>query len=354
MDNLFKPVIFIGKPESVELFKLLNSDDIIKKDFLPSMLVELALNKFPSLNKNDSEEVEKQVDRLKLEDENRCHGNWIYFPWRRELIRILGKSDFIFLRTCRNHFKVLQHEEELLSKKSIGIVGLSVGYSVLMAISLERIVEKIRIADFDLIELSNLNRIYQPLCNLGLNKSVSAARAVYELDPYMDIEIFSEGLSNEPNSIKNFISGVDGSNLDLIVDECDSGRIKLELRKAARELRIPLLMETSDRSVLDIERYDLDGNYPLLHGMLEPYTSDIDFSEEKSREILFSSIDFSKVSKRGLESMNEIGKQIRTWPQLGTDVLCGGVSVAIAVKKILLGSPLQSQRIFLDLESRIH
>ena len=354
MHNSFKPIIYSGAQHNFELRELLNSNLIDKRDFLDSMLIELALNLNPDLKKQDKDRIQSEIENLKEENIERSHGFWVYYPWRREIIRILGKSDFIFLRTVRNRHKILTEEQDILSKKCVGIVGLSVGYSVLMAIALERIVEKIRIADFDSIELTNLNRIYQPISNLGINKTIAAARAVYELDPYMDIEIYSAGLKNNSSSILEFIKLSSESFIDLIVDECDDGLIKLNLREEARKHRIPVLMETSDRAILDIERYDLEIGYPLLHGMLEPFSGQHDFSEEHSRKILLSSIDFEKASKRGLDSMQQIGKTIRTWPQLGTDVLGGGVSVAIAIKKILLGSAIKSQRIYLDFESRIY
>ena len=46
--------------------------------------------------------------------------------------------------------------------------------------------------------------------------------------------------------------------------------MKLLVREMARERRIPVLMETSDRGVLDVERFDLEPDRPIFHGLLGP------------------------------------------------------------------------------------
>ena len=50
--------------------------------------------------------------------------------------------------------------------------------------------------------------------------------------------------------------------------------MKVLLRERARELRMPVVMETSDRGVLDVERFDLEPDRPLLHGRMDGMTSD--------------------------------------------------------------------------------
>ena len=52
--------------------------------------------------------------------------------------------------------------------------------------------------------------------------------------------------------------------------------------------------------------------------------------------------------------MNLIGKEIRTWPQLGSDVLSGGASVALVARKIFLGHIVESSRNYLDIESKFN
>jgi hypothetical protein len=151
------------------------------------------------------------------------------------------------------------------------------------------------------------------------------------------------------SNIEEFFNG--NRRLDLVVDECDSGSIKLLLRLFARKHRIPLLMETSDRGLLDVENYQ-NINEPLFHGRI----SDSEVEEllsKSSNDILMRFIDMSSASKRGLESMLEIGKTIDTWPQLASDVLHGGASVTIAARHILLGNTISSGRYFIDLQQKL-
>jgi len=43
-----------------------------------------------------------------------------------------------------------------------------------------------------------------------------------------------------------------------VIEECDSLDMKFLVREAARDRQIPVIMETSDRGVLDVERFDLE------------------------------------------------------------------------------------------------
>ena len=64
-------------------------------------------------------------------------------------------------------------------------------------------------------------------------------------------------------------------------------------------------------------------------------------------------IDMSAASKRGIDSMLEIGKTLDTWPQLASDVFHGGASVTIAARTILLGNTISSGRYFMDLQQKL-
>ena len=75
----------------------------------------------------------------------------------------------------------------------MGIAGLSVGQTTAIALAMERGCGRLKLADFDVIELSNLNRIRCSLDQLELPKWVVAARTIAEFDPYMEIEVFEEG-----------------------------------------------------------------------------------------------------------------------------------------------------------------
>jgi len=278
---------------------------------------------------------------------NPLYGSWVYYPWNNTALRILEKTEFIELRTARNRNKITVKEQKLLSEKSVGIVGLSVGFSVFMAMVMERVSGYFKIADFDTLSMSNLNRLPFSLSDIGLPKVEIARRWALEIDPYLNIEVFKDGLNE--NNIKDFFEGE--NNLDLVVDECDSGNIKLLLRIFSKKHRTPLLMETSDRGLLDVENYHLPQE-PIFHGKILESEID-DLLSKSSGEVLMRFIDLTSASKRGAESMMEIGKSIDTWPQLASDVLHGGASVTIAARNILLGNSIASGRYFMDLQHKL-
>lgn len=317
-----------------------NLQGLVELDLLQNQLEELFCIR--NLKKTDGEQEAKAF--LK---ENSTYGSWVYFPWNNKALKILEKSEFVELRTARNRNKITTAEQSLLTNKTIGVVGMSVGFSVFLTMVMERTAENFKIADFDLLSMSNLNRLPFRLADTGLPKVEIAKRWALEIDPYLNIEIFDEGI-NEFN-VKDFFEGK--NKLDLVVDECDSGNIKLLLRIFARKFRIPLLMETSDRGLLDVENYQISEE-PIFHGRINESEIE-DLLEKSSSEILMRFIDLSTASKRGKESMLEIGKSIDTWPQLASDVLHGGASVTIAARNLLLGNSIPSGRYFMDLQHKL-
>src|SRR5439155_17456649 len=126
----------------------------------------------------------------------------------------------------------------------------------------------------------------------------------------------------------------------------------------ARERRLPVLMETSDRGLLDVERFDLEPERPLFHGLIgSTSAADIRGLDVKDRKIkdlkavvVIQLLDAGMMSTRLAASMLEVDSSISTWPQLASDVALGGASAAMAVRQLALGRPLPSGRRYFDLE----
>src|SRR5258705_2866696 len=55
---------------------------------------------------------------------------WVYFPWRRTVVSVLGPRAFRLLRLDRNRNLVTAAELERLGRRRIGVVGLSGGHSI--------------------------------------------------------------------------------------------------------------------------------------------------------------------------------------------------------------------------------
>jgi len=278
-------------------------------------------------------------------------GTWVYYPWLRTLIRILDRAEFIDLRTSRNRFKITDGEQKALSEKSVGIIGLSVGHAVAMCMATERAAGRFRLADFDTIETSNLNRIGIGLSHVGLNKAVSTARAMLEIDPYLDVQCHTEGVT--ASTLDAFLA--EGGRVDVLVDECDSLDVKILCREAARRHRIPVLMETSDRGLLDVERFDLEPERPILHGLLGDVRAEQvrGLSTQDKIPLVLKVLDVTSMSLRGKASLLEVGSSISTWPQLASAVTLGGAVVTDVARRVLLGRPVGSGRSYIDLEALV-
>ena len=270
---------------------------------------------------------------------------WYHYPWRRTLVHLLGPGGFQALRSDRNRNKVTAEEQRRLRQLSVGVVGLSVGHAIAHTLALESSCGRIRLADFDHVELSNLNRIPGTVFDLGVNKAVVLARRIAELDPYIDVQIEPAGL--DVHSADAFMEG-----LDLVVEECDSFDLKLAVREAARRRRIPLIMESNERGMLDVERYDVEPDRPLFHGLLgDAAPADLmGLSTHDKVPYVLRVLEPDQLSAVMAASMTEVGETLTTWPQLGGDVNLGAATVAVAVRRLGLGEPLPSGRLRVDLE----
>lgn len=268
---------------------------------------------------------------------------WAYYPWRRCVVRILGPAGFNRLRLDRNRNLISDEEQRRLSGLRIGVIGLSVGHAIAHNLATEGLCGEIRLTDFDELELANLNRVPGTVFDLGVNKAVVAARRIAEIDPYLKVHIDRSGAAAD--SIGPFLQG-----LDIVVEECDSLDAKVLVREAARARRLPVLMTTGDRGLLDVERFDLEPARPILHGLLGNVEGrDLAglSSKDKVPHVL-RILDAPQLSPRMAASLVEVGKTLSTWPQLAAEVVLGATVVATAVRRIGLGEPMPSGRVRVD------
>ena len=274
-------------------------------------------------------------------------GKWVLLPWRNTVLHVLDDEAYQVVRTGRNRNLIRPDEQKKFYNSVIGIAGQSVGNSCTLAIVQTGGGKHMRLADMDTLELTNLNRIRGSIAEITNKKVNMAAHQVYELDPYANLELFDDGLTEE--NIARFFDGP--PKLDLVIDEIDNLGMKIRIRQEAKKRGIPVLMaaDNGESGLLDIERHDLDNSIPLFHGRAGEDIADLVLNQKLplpmiGRLIGEKLIGFDIHEERMLESLLEIGNTVPTWPQLGTAAALNGVLVAVAARKILTGQPIVDDR----------
>ncbi|AHC24903.2 MULTISPECIES: Rv1355c family protein [Mycobacteriaceae] len=273
---------------------------------------------------------------------------WVYYPWRRSVVGMLGPRAYRRLRLDRNRNLITDSEQHTLAALRIGVIGLSVGHVIAHTLAAQGICGELHLADFDELEAANLNRVPATVFDEGVNKAIIAGRRIAELDPYVRVQVHPEAVTAD--TIDAFLDG-----LDIIVEECDSLDTKALVREAARHRRIPVLMTTSDRGLVDVERFDIDPDRPILHGMLGTVnTTDLaGLSSTDKVPYVLGLLDAKSLSPRMAASLCEVGETLSTWPQLAGEVVLGAALIAESVRRIGLGEPLASGRTRLDVAAAL-
>lgn len=276
-------------------------------------------------------------------------GTWVYFPWLFTLVHLLDDAEYQKVRTARNRNLITEEEQRLFYGARVAIAGLSVGNSVALAIVLQGGARHIKLADHDTLELSNLNRIRAGVESLGVPKVEITARQIYVLDPYAQVEIFPNGLTEE--TLPNFFADI-----DIVIDEIDNLAMKYRIREEAKKKKLPVLMaaDNADSGVLDIERYDNDPTVLPFHGRISASYEELNALDKKGiGRTIATMIGLENHNERMLSSLQALGKTIASWPQLGGTALLNGTALAYCVRKIVTKEPTINNRAILSLEETL-
>ncbi len=278
------------------------------------------------------------------------YGKWVYFPWTASIVHILDEDDFHKVRTARNRNLITEQEQNKFYNATIGLAGLSVGNSVIMAIVLQGGGRNLHLADFDELSLANLNRIRGSVTELGLKKYELTLRQIYMLNPYARIKVFTDGL-NKKNAAQFF------KGLDIVIDEIDNIAVKLLIRQEAKKRRLPVVMaaDDGDNGVVDVERYDLNPKTKFFHGRLGNVTYE-QLSQLKHFEIgrtITKHIGPENIPPALVDSLLAMGKTIVSWPQLGGAATLNGAAVAYCVRRILNGQSVIKNRAIVSLDETL-
>ena len=346
MKNTIGPILL--KAQDKQLLMLRKSAQVI--DTYASQLAELYMIKHPELIRVvplEREGVIKQyIAKAGPLDQQ---GTWAYLPWQNSAIHLLPEKDFLAVRTNRNANIITPDEQKKFYDCVVGVAGLSVGGSIALTLALEGGARRIRIADFDRLELSNTNRILAGVHELDTPKTTIIARRIWEINPYAQVEIFDQGL-NEGN-IAQFMKG-----LDVVVDEMDSMAIKQLIREYARDHKIALVStaDNGDSSEVDVERHD-QKRTPLFLGKLGKTSVEKFKGMNKIQVIqeITRLLGPENVPPRMQASVPLIGSSLVSVPQLGGTALMGAAATAYCIRRIAAGQPLPSGRTIISLDEKL-
>lgn len=331
-----KPIITREAPEGVRVID--TEADILEA------LVEM---EYPA--ERDPQKKLQMVQELS--PDRRPEFVFVTYPWLGKTVRVPEAAAYRMVRSFRNRNLITPEEQQKLNGFTLAVAGMSIGSNVALANVISSIsLNEVRLADADTLSLHNLNRIRSGLANVGRKKAHIIAEQLYELDPFMNITVLDEGLTRD--NLEGFLYGA-----KVAVDAVDDLEIKIRIRLLSKRLGIPVVMVTDleDRAMLDVERYDLDPNYPIFHGRAGEVTLETiqaGVTNELRVRLSTSIVGEENLTARMKQSLSEIGRSLPTWPQLGPAAFMAGSVAAYAVKRICLGE-LPSGRWMVALDALI-
>lgn len=325
-------------------------------DEIDSQLDELFLIRNPTLKEGEVSQEEKNRFIKSLSDGRDLSrfGTWVYFPWKKTIVHFLPEDIHTELRTARNRNLITKKEQDIYYSSHIGIAGLSVGNSAVGTILHTGGGKYMKLADHDILSVTNINRIRTGFDNVGLKKVEIATREIMEVNPYANIQTFPDGLTE--HNLESFV--LSPKPLDILIEEMDNIYLKIQVRLLARKHRIPVIMVTDngDNVVLDVERFDLEPNYPLLHGDVpesELEKVSLDTPKPEAARIISRWVKPENIAPRMKDSLLELGRTLYSWPQLGTAAFLAGCTLAYTARKILVGENIKSGKYFISFDEAI-
>ena len=144
--------------------------------------------------------------------------------------------------------------------------------------------------------------------------------------------------------------------MDVLVEECDNIVVKILSRFKARAYEIPVVMDTNDKGMLDIEQFDNEPARGFLHNKLPEFEKlgqeELINKLKKNLTIqekfahLTNIIGFENVSDEMKFSLSQLESNNHRWPQI-LAVHLGGQWQQMYAEKFL-GEKVDSGRYFID------
>ena len=313
------------------------------RDVYEKQLCELFEIMHPSLRGMHAYADEKKIFLRSRSQKEK--GDWVYFPWSGVLTHMVNEEEYFCLRTNRNRNLITEEEQKKLSLATLAFVGLSVGSHIAIACAYSGIGLHFKLAEFDTLDTTNLNRVRGRLDQVGEPKIGVLAQQLYEINPYLQLEFFEKGLTE--NTLQPLLKA---STPQIVFEIIDNFEMKIRLRLACRESKVPVLMfaNLGDSILVDIERYDLDEKLPLFNGVIGDMPEEIlknpDVTDEMKHRYAVELVGRENVPQKAIASVGEIGKTLVGRPQLMSTVTISGGMGAFLAKQLLLKEEIKGGR----------
>lgn len=276
-------------------------------------------------------------------------GLWVLLPWERRIAHLLDPEAYLEVITSRNREKITRDEQRLLRTRRVGAVGLSVGGEAAVAVAQEHLCGEMVLADFDALDLSNLNRLGAGFDDLGLNKAILVARRIVKIDPYLRLRVYTEGVTH--TNVDAFLDG-----LDLLLEECDSLPLKYLMREKARARRLNIIFAGDERGFLSLEPYGTHPQLPAFHGRVtgpQPPRDAYATPGEFLRALTVWLGGWDAISERSRRSLEGVGTTVGGYPQLAGEARLAAGQLAWFARKLLLGETVEPFVGHLDLDELV-
>lgn len=306
----------------------------------PVFISEEDLSTFENNNniflKKDLTEIQiKELKEITFNSNPDFSNQWVYFSWSGSLYNILDEVNFTKLRTNRNRDLITEKEQETLYEAKVAIAGLSVGSGLALELQYSGISSNIKLAEDDILETTNLNRIKASIGDVGTNKIESVLKRIYEINPYSKATDMGDRVN--PENINLFF---ENPKPDIIFEIIDDYEMKIRIRLVAREMRIPVVSfaNLGDSVLVDIERFDIDKKTPLFNGVIGDYPEKIlENPNDKDNFHAINIVGRENVPEKAIESVKQIGKTLVGRPQLSATVAVSSSIGAYIAREIILG-----------------
>lgn len=323
-------------------------------DTITDQLEDLFLIRNPrfKFDQNYAEDLERFIAPHRTNGTFHAYGEWFYYPWSTTLAHVLPETEWQEMRTARNRDLITEEEQRRFAAIPVGIAGLSVGSHVALTLVMMGGANTLVLADPDEVGPSNLNRIRATMLDIGVNKAEHAARAIWEVNPYANITVLTEGITE--TSIGAFF---DEKKIGILIEETDKLDLKIRLREEARKRKIPVVMGTDngDGIIIDVERYDFHADLQLFNGVVGNVSSEAfrNFPPQDLPKLATRIAGPEFAAPRMKDSILRVGKTLYSWPQLGDAAALCGVVIAYIVRRIANGMPTREGKYEVNLDAVI-